>query len=191
MTAHTRSTCTLATLLLALTLTAPAHADPTDPAPEPLPWTGATDHVVCDVGIASLDHTLSVAAWERPEDLAVLTVASSGWYWLFDGSDRDRRVLERSDVAWIRVSNPTNPEGVSAQRNCGDEWVPTGAARPYLGLFWLEKGRNAVTLHHACPLIRMGVCADFDQGRPGTSCRSFHANTVTLGPDALCAMRAE
>lgn len=188
MTEHTRP---MSLILAALALTLPWTSARADPVPdaEPMPWTGETEHVVCDLSVSNLDRSLSVAAWDRPEDVAVLTVKRAGWYWLFDGSEDDQGALAVSDAAWVRVSNPTNPEGVSAQQNCEREWIADDASRGYLGLFWLEEGRNAVTLHHACPLIRRGVCGDFDQGRPGTACSSLHANRVDLAADSLCAMR--
>ena len=139
--------------------------------------------------MSALDRALEVEAWERPEDATILTVTTGGWYWLFDGSERPASVLAVSDTHWIRVSNPTNPEGVSAQQNCGADWLVSASEERYLGLFWLDAGRNAVTLHHACPLIRLGVCTDHDRGRPGMSCTSHRAHAVSLGAESLCAVR--
>lgn len=208
MTEHTK---TRRLLLAAAALTlfaAPAMADtpplpvafaPSAPpvataAPAPLPWTEQGEHLVCDLSVSSLNRDLEVASWERPEDTAVLSVKKGGWYWLFDGAPSDDGTLQQNETAWLRVSNPTNPQGRSAQQNCEQEWVVADEdrsdGRRYLGLFWLEEGPNAVTMHHACPLIRLGRCGTFQNGRPGTSCVSYSSNSVQLGADSLCAVQA-
>ena len=193
MTKHTptRPICLAALAIVFLAST--AVADPLDAA-TPLPWTGDGEHLVCDVSVSPLDRDLDVASWDRREDTSVLAVKRGGWYWLFDGAPRTDGTLQENETAWIRVSNPTNPEGRSAQQNCEREWVVADADAPryrrYLGLFWLEQGPNAVTMHHACPLIRLGRCSDFQNGRPGSSCVSYSSNSVHLGADSVCAVQA-
>ena len=184
-------------LPVAFATTAPDVTTPPPAAtdsPSPLPWTGQGEHLVCALSVSPLDRDLDVASWERPQDTSVLAVKRPGWYWLFDGAPVNDGTLQENETAWLRVSNPANPSGQSAQQNCEQEWVVADVDEPgerrYLGLFWLDKGPNAVTMHHACPLIRMGRCGTFQNGRPGSSCVSYSANTVHLGADSLCAVQA-
>lgn len=144
-----------------------------------------------------LSDSLVVTSWSRNQDSAILEADAAGWYWLYGNVPADSGPEQQNETASLRVSNRSNPDGSSLHTNCGEEWLvqdadnhgsPSGE-RSYLGLFWLDEGRNAVSLHHTCPRIRAGVCGTFEESdRLTSSCHSYNANSVTVRADAMCAI---
>ncbi len=141
------------------------------------------------------DGWLVVLSWSPDTDYATLYVTVTGNYAIYDEQLAESGASQMNETGYITVANSINPGGEPLYSNCGGVLIVqdpdnngTPASDQYLGTFPLVAGEpNQLTLRHACPMIRAGLCTNWeiDPGG-GTSCDSGDANSLHMTLDGIC-----
>lgn len=141
------------------------------------------------------DGWLVVLSWSPDTDYATLYVTVSGNYAIYDEQLAESGSSQMNETGYITVTNSINPAGNPLFTNCGGVLIVqdpdnngTPASAQYLGTFPLVAGEaNELTLRHACPMMRNGLCTNYeiDPGG-GTSCASGDANSLHMTLDGIC-----
>ncbi|MEZ4322232.1 MAG: hypothetical protein R3F61_32465 [Myxococcota bacterium] len=127
------------------------------------------------------------------EASGTLTAPAAGWYDVYNTPIQESGASQHNESAFFRVQNATNPAGLPATGNCGDEWVVADAdnsgsppgARTYLGTFWLDAGANTLVMTHYCQIWTS--CPQFHNDQPSNqTCDSGNINSVHFLGDGVC-----
>jgi len=140
-----------------------------------------------------------VKSWDVTLHEGAVHADVAGWYHIYDRGMAESGSSQTNETAFVRILNVTNPSGLPAWANCGDDWFVVDADnfgapnQPlYVGTFWLDEGDNALELMHYCPVYRNGGCTglhitDWGEG----TCESTNPNSVHLSAEGACVVPAD
>lgn len=140
------------------------------------------------------DNEVVVDGFVDTEDTHHLTVATAGWYHLWNDPPANDGTAQWNESIFVRIRNTTFPAGSTVLANCDDDWVTLDgdnvAVVPlaqYLGTFWFDAGENTIDVFHFCPVVRAGLCTTLeDTTDPDTTCSAPDGNRLRMISDGLC-----